>query len=335
MNLRAAPQLDHPPKTEVALIDEGLRNPGTALAPAMWAGHQVNLSAAQRRVASLPARRSLKKQWQAAWLVNAMRCMDLTSLAGDDTGGRIARLCARARRPLPPAILEGLGLSRLFVGAVCVYPAMVGHAVHALDGTGIPVASVAAGFPAGLVPLPQRLAEIRHAVEEGAREIDIVIRREYVFTQEWTRLYDEIAQMRAACGPALLKTILATGDLKSLRSVYAAAMVAMQAGSDFVKTSTGKEPVNATLCVGLVMARAIRDYFSATGHRVGFKPAGGLRFARDALGWQILMKEELGPDWLRPGLFRLGASGLAGDIERQLAHFLDGRYADSTRQAPG
>lgn len=315
------------------------RNPGMALQPAMFEGHCVNTRATERRAAGLGARRSVRKQWQAAWLINAIRCMDLTTLAGDDTPERVRRLCARARQPLGAELLDALGLregvegAALRVGAVCVYPTMVAPAVRALEGSGIPVASVATGFPAGLMPLPLRLAEIRHAVDEGATEIDIVITRAHVLAQDWAALHDEVAAMRAACGPAHLKAILATGDLQTLRNVHAAAMVAMQAGADFIKTSTGKEGVNATLPVGLVMCRAIRDYRAATGHVVGFKPAGGMKTARDALAWQILMKEELGRDWLRPDLFRLGASSMLGDIERQLDHFVTGRYAASHRHA--
>ncbi|PTE21001.1 deoxyribose-phosphate aldolase [Cereibacter changlensis JA139] len=301
----------------------------------MFEGHAVNRSAAERRTASLGARRSVKKQWQAAWLVNAIRCIDLTTLAGDDTAERVRRLCAKARQPLAPQIVEGLGLGamRLTTGAVCVYPTMVGHAVKALRGAGIPVASVATGFPAGLMPLNLRLEEIRYAVAEGAEEIDIVITREHVLTGNWHALYDEVAAMREACGEAHLKAILGTGDLQTLRNVYSASMVAMQAGADFIKTSTGKEGVNATLPVSLVMVRALRDYRDATGHRIGFKPAGGMKSAKDALNWQFLMREEMGLDWLKPDLFRLGASSMLGDIERQLEHHVTGRYAASSRHA--
>jgi deoxyribose-phosphate aldolase len=325
----------HPVPVRAAAPDSHVRNPGLPLAPEMFLGHQVNRSAAERRAASLTARRSVKKAHQAAWLVNAIRCMDLTTLAGDDTAGRVRRLCAKARRPLAAQIVEGLGIGglRLTAGAVCVYPTMVAHAVRALEGSGVPVASVATGFPAGLMPLDLRLAEIRHAVADGADEIDIVITREHVLREDWAALYDEIAAMREAVGAAHLKAILATGDLKTLRNVYAASMVAMQAGADFIKTSTGKEGVNATLPVSLVMVRAIRDYGEATGFGVGFKPAGGMKSAKDALAWQILMKEELGRPWLRPDLFRLGASSMLGDIERQLDHYVTGRYAASHRHA--
>ena len=310
------------------------RNPGTALTPAWFEDVQVNLSAAERRAATLTTRRTVKKNYQAAWLVKALQCIDLTTLAGDDTPGRVARLCAKARRPLRDDIVAALGLADAppTVGAVCVYPAMVPHAVKALEGSRIPVASVATGFPAGLTPLPQRLAEIRYAVGEGAHEIDIVIHRAQVLTQDWAALYDEVAAMREACGPAHMKAILATGDLKTLRNVYKASMVAMQAGADFIKTSTGKEDVNATLPVSLTMVRALRDYGELTGHEIGFKPAGGLKTAKDAMSWLILMKEELGRRWLEPDLFRIGASSMLGDIERQLEHHVTGRYAAATHQ---
>lgn len=311
------------------------RNPGAALTPEWFETAQVNTSAAERRAATLVTRRSVKKEYQAAWLVKALQCIDLTTLAGDDTAGRVHRLCAKAMRPLRDDIVDKLGLADRppQVGAVCVYPAMVPHAVKALRGSGIPVASVATGFPAGLTPLPIRLAEIRWAVEQGASEIDIVIFREQVLTQNWQALYDEVAAMREACGDAHLKAILATGDLKTLRNVYKASMVAMQAGADFIKTSTGKEEVNATLPVSLTMARALRDYGELTGHKVGFKPAGGLRTAKDAMNWLILMKEELGRRWLEPDLFRIGASSLLADIERQLEHHVTGRYAALTHHA--
>lgn len=309
------------------------RNPGTPLTLDWFEDVQVNLSAAERRAASLPTRRSVKKNYQAAWLVKALQCIDLTTLAGDDTPGRVQRLCAKAKRPLREDIVKGLGLAEMpTVGAVCVYPAMVAPAVKALEGSGIPVASVATGFPAGLTPLPQRLAEIRYAVEQGASEIDIVIHRAQVLLQDWTALYDEVAAMREACGAAHMKAILATGDLKTLRNVYKASMVAMQAGADFIKTSTGKEDVNATLPVSLTMVRALRDYGELTGVQIGFKPAGGLKTAKDAMNWLILMKEELGRRWLEPDLFRIGASSMLADIERQLEHHVTGRYAAATHQ---
>ncbi len=310
-----------------------LRNAGVPLQADWFDTIAVNTSAAERRAATLTTRRTVKKEWQAAWLVNAIRCIDLTTLAGDDTEDRVRRLCAKARRPLADHILAGLGLEALHTGAVCVYPTMVSAAAKALRGSGIPVASVATGFPAGLMPFDLRLAEIRYAVDQGADEIDIVITRAHVLDGNWTALYDEVAAMREACGAAHMKAILATGDLKTLRNVYKASTVAMQAGADFIKTSTGKEGVNATLPVSLVMVRALRDYGARTGFRIGFKPAGGMKTAKDAIAWEILMKEELGDDWLSPDLFRLGASSMLADIERQLDHHVTGRYAASSRHA--
>ena len=311
------------------------RNLGTPLTAEWFEDVHVNLSAAERRAATLTTRRTVKKNYQAAWLVKALQCIDLTTLAGDDTPGRVERLCAKARRPLREDIVRALGLDEAppSVGAICVYPAMVATAIKALAGSGIPVASVATGFPAGLTPLVQRLGEIRYAVAEGAQEIDIVIHRGLVLRQEWAALYDEVAAMREACGDAHMKAILATGDLKTLRNVYKASMVAMQAGADFIKTSTGKEDVNATLPVSLTMVRALRDYGERTGQQIGFKPAGGLKSAKDALAWLILMNEELGRRWLEPDLFRIGASSMLGDIERQLEYHVTGRYAASTHHA--
>lgn len=322
-----------PSRSLVAPVDR--RNPGTPLRPDWFEGIQVNLSAVERRAATLGTRRSVKKEYQAAWLVKAITCIDLTTLAGDDTPGRVHRLATKARRPLRDDLVEALGLADAppRVGAVCVYPTMVAPAVKALRGSGVPVASVATGFPAGLTPLPQRLAEIRYAVGEGAGEIDIVITRAHVLLGQWQALYDEVAAMREACGPAHLKAILGTGDLRTLRNVYKASMVAMQAGADFIKTSTGKEDVNATLPVSLAMVRALRDYGDRTGERVGFKPAGGLKTAKDALTWLILMNEELGRPWLEPDLFRIGASSMLADIERQVEHHVTGRYAAASHHA--
>ncbi|MEW5828753.1 MAG: deoxyribose-phosphate aldolase [Chloroflexota bacterium] len=306
------------------------RNPGMPLDLDWVAGAHVNKSAVERRVASLPLRRTVKKDWQAAWLLRAVTCIDLTTLAGDDTPGRVKRLCAKARQPIRPDMLARLGLDgeKITVGAVCVYPNRVADAVQALRGTDIPVASVATGFPAGQTPLPQRIAEIEQAIEAGAREIDVVIPRNFVLTGDWQALYNEIARFRQTCGEAAhMKTILATGELGTLKQVYQASLVAMMAGSDFIKTSTGKEPVNATLEVSLVMVRAIREYLERTGYKVGFKPAGGISKAKEALAWQSLMKEELGDEWLMPDLFRFGASSLLTDLERQLYHFITGHYA--------
>ena len=291
---------------------------------------RVNRSAVERRVTTLPARRSIKKDWQAAWMLRAVTCIDLTTLAGDDTPGRIKRLCAKARQPVRPDMLAALQLpdQEIHVGAVCVYPNRVRDAVEALRGTDIPVASVATGFPAGQTPLPQRVAEIEQAIEAGAKEIDVVIARTHVLTGDWQALYDEIRLFRQTCGEAAhMKTILATGDLATLKQVYQASLVAMMAGSDFIKTSTGKESINATLEFGLVMTRAIREYRERTGYKVGFKPAGGISKAKQILAWQAMLREELGVEWLMPNLFRIGASGLLTDLERQLYHFITGHYA--------
>lgn len=318
--------------TTEPITEPNLRNPGLPLALEWVRQVRVNQSAALRRTAALSGRRTVKGPYQAAWLLRAITCIDLTTLSGDDTPGRVRRLCAKARHPVRPELLEAIGFDLpLTVGAVCVYPTMVGHAVKALVGSGIPVASVATGFPAGLMPMKLRLEEIRYAVSEGAREIDIVITREHALTGNWQALYDEVAACREACGEAHLKAILATGELASLKQVYQASLVCMMAGADFVKTSTGKEAVNATLPVGLVMARAVREYLERTGVRVGFKPAGGIRTAKDALNWLILMNEELGRAWLTSELFRFGASTLLGDIERQLEHFVTGRYSATYR----
>lgn len=313
------------------------RNPGTPLDLAWIRSLRVNRSAVERRADTLPGRRTVKREWQAAWLLRAVTCMDLTSLSGDDTPGRIARLCGKARRPVRPDLLVALGADGLAirVGAVCVYHAFVEQAVEALAGSGIPVAAVSAGFPHGLNPTPQRLAEIRASVAAGAAEIDVVITRAHALTGEWGALYEEVAAFREACGGAHLKTILATGELATLRTVARASAVCMMAGADFIKTSTGKETANATVPVGLVMARLIRAYQERTGHAVGFKPAGGIRTAKQALDWLVLMKEELGPRWLEPARFRFGVSGLLTDIERQLEHFVTGRYSAGHRHAMG
>ena len=305
------------------------RNPGVPLDLDWVMGAHVNKSAVERRVATLPLRRTVKKDWQAAWLLRAVTCIDLTTLAGDDTPGRVNRLCAKAKVPIRPDMLARLGVDgeKITVGAVCVYPNRVADAVHALQGSDIPVASVATGFPAGQTPLPQRIQEIEQAVEAGAREIDVVIARNYVLTGDWQAMYDELQQFRKACGEAHMKTILATGELGTLKQVYQASLVAMMAGSDFIKTSTGKEPVNATLEVSLVMTRAIREYLERYGYKIGFKPAGGISSAKQAMAWQSLMKEELGDDWLKNDLFRFGASSLLTDLERQLYHYITGHYA--------
>jgi deoxyribose-phosphate aldolase len=311
------------------------RNPGMALDLDWVMRATANRSAVERRAATLPGRRSVKKEHQAAWLCRAITCIDLTTLAGDDTAGRVNRLCAKARQPVRADILEALGMEGLTVGAVCVYHDMVEAAVVALDGSGIPVAAVSTGFPAGLSPFHLRVAEIEESVKAGAAEIDIVISRRHVLTGNWQALYDEMRAFRAACGDAHVKAILATGELGTLQNVARASLVCMMAGADFIKTSTGKESVNATLPVSLVMIRAIRDFHEATGYRVGYKPAGGISKAKDALVYLALIKEELGDRWLQNDLFRFGASSLLGDIERQLEHHVTGAYSASWRHAIG
>lgn len=328
----AAPALASPPLLP-GLLRHGERNPGTPLEPDWVRDVRVNRSAVERRTATLGTRRTVKKAWQAAWLLRAVTLMDLTTLAGDDTPGRVRRLCAKARKPVREDLLLALGMdpASFHVGAVCVYHEMVETAVRALEGSPIPVAAVAAGFPHGLSPLPQRIQEIRASVDAGATEIDIVVTRGHVLTGNWEALYDEVRSFREACGEAHLKTILATGELATLRNVARASLVCMMAGADFVKTSTGKESANATLPVGLTMVRAVRAYAERTGYAVGFKPAGGIRTAKESLLWLTLMKEELGRPWLDPHLFRFGASSLLGDIERQLEHHVTGRYSAAHR----
>jgi len=294
---------------------------------------RANTSAVERRAQSLVTRRTVKKDWQAAWLLRAITCMDLTTLSGDDTEERVRRLCAKARQPIQEELVQKLGVESLNikVAAVCVYHTFVETARRAIEGSGIHVAAVSTGFPAGLSPLQERIAEIRRSVEAGADEIDVVITRAHVFGAKWQALYDEIAAFKNACGPAHLKVILGTGDLLTLRNVARASFVAMMAGADFIKTSTGKEATNATLPVSLIMTRAIREYAQETGMAVGFKPAGGIRTAKQSLDWLALMKEELGPSWMKADLFRFGVSGMLADIERQLEHQATGRYSADYR----
>jgi len=312
-------------------------NPGMPLETDWVDQVRVNRSAVERRAATLGTRRTVKKAWQAAWLLKAVTLMDLTTLAGDDTEGRVRRLAGKARRPVRRDLLEALGATSLpvRVAGLCVYHRYIETAREALRGSGIPVVAVSTGFPAGLSPFPTRLAEIEASIAAGADEIDVVITRAHVLQGDWPALYREVRAFREAAGSAHLKTILATGELGPLRNVYKASLVCMMAGADFIKTSTGKESVNATLPVGLVMTRAIREYRERTGCVVGFKPAGGIRTAKDAMQWMVLMKEELGNAWLEPTLFRLGASSLLADIERQLEHHVTGRYSANYRHPMG
>ena len=309
------------------------RNPGMAFNPDLFGRLRINRSAVERRAAGIGTRRSVKKQYQAAWLLMALKCIDLTTLAGDDTPGKVRRLCQKARRPVRRDILESLGVADLGLttAAVCVYHNLIETAVSELVGSGIPVAAVSTGFPAGQIPLPLKLAQVRESVAAGAMEIDIVISRGLVLTGNWQGLYDEVKAYREACGDAHIKTILATGELATLTNVAKASWVCMMAGADFIKTSTGKETVNATLPISLVMVRAIRDYYELTGYRVGYKPAGGISKAKEAINYLVLMKEELGREWLTPALFRFGASSLLGDIERQLEHQVTGSYSAGYR----
>ena len=325
----------HPPAA--AAVHAGVRNPGTPLDLDLVRRVRANRSAAERRTASLAGRRSVKKDAQAGWLLRAIATTDLTTLAGDDTPGRVRRLCGKARRPVRGDLLAALGVDpdELRAAAVCVYHRLVPAALSALEGSGVPVAAVSTGFPAGLSPLATRIAEIRESVEAGAAEVDVVITRGLALRGDWRGLHAEVAAFREACGDAHVKVILGTGELGTLGNVGKAAIVAMMAGADFVKTSTGKETVNATLPVGLVLARAVRAYHRATGFRVGLKAAGGIGTAKEALAWLVLMKEELGGEWLDPALFRIGASSLLADIERQLEHHVTGRYSAFHRHSLG
>lgn len=325
------------PAPPAAAVKTGVRNPGTPLDLGLVRRVRANRSAAERRTASLAGRRSVKNEAQAGWLLRAIATTDLTTLAGDDTPGRVRRLCGKARRPVRGDLLAALGIEpdELRAAAVCVYHRLVPAALGALEGSGVPVAAVSTGFPAGLSPLATRIAEIRESVEAGASEVDVVVTRGLALRGDWRRLHDEVAAFREACGDAHVKVILGTGELGTLANVGRAAIVAMMAGADFVKTSTGKEKVNATLPVGLVLARAVRAYHRATGFRVGLKAAGGIGTAKEALSWLVLMKEELGDAWLDPTFFRIGASSLLADIERQLEHHVTGRYSAFHRHSMG
>lgn len=309
------------------------RNEGIPFDADLFKEININRSAVERRAATITTRRTVKKEWQAAWLLKAISCMDLTTLAGDDTQSNVYRLCAKAQAPVRQDLLKAMGMkdAHIQVAAVCVYHNLVPHAVKALQHSNIPVAAVSTGFPAGKIGLKEKIKQIELSVAAGAKEIDIVVSRDLILRSEWKKLYDEVTICREACGEAHMKTILATGEIPTFTKVAKASWVSMMAGSDFIKTSTGKESVNATLPVSLVMIRAIRAYQEHTGYKTGFKPAGGIRTAKQALQWLILMKEELGNEWLQPELFRFGASSLLSDIERQLEHFVTGRYSASFR----
>jgi deoxyribose-phosphate aldolase len=314
------------------MSSQEMRNEGLPFSLQYFDNININLSAIERRAASLPGRRTVKKEFQAAWLLRAITCIDLTTLAGDDTAGNVTRLCAKALNPVRKDMLQALEFPEITVGAVCVYHNMIPDAVRALDGR-LPIAAVSTGFPAGKISLEQKIEEIKKSVQAGATEIDIVISRELVINNKWEELYREVKLCREACGDAHMKTILATGEIPTLTKVAKASWISMMAGSDFIKTSTGKESVNATLPVSLVMIRAIRDYYELTGTKIGYKPAGGIQKAKQAVDFLIMIKEELGNEWLNNSLFRFGASSLLGDIERQLEHYVTGRYSASYRHA--
>ncbi len=310
------------------------RNPGFAL-DLDWVGRvRMNRSALERRASSIGARRTVKKDYQLAWLLKAITLIDLTTLNSDDTVGRVERLCAKALHPIRSDILAALGVGKLRIlpGAVCVYHSFVATAVQALDGSGIPVAAVSTAFPHGLAPIETKLKEIEMSVAAGASEIDIVIERGMVLRGDWQGLYDQVKAFRKACGAAHMKTILGTGELATLTNIAKASLVCMLAGADFIKTSTGKEKVNASLVTSLAMIRMIRWFCDETGIEIGYKPAGGIAHTKDALNYMALMKEELGTHWLQPHLFRFGASSLLTDIERQLEHGLTGHYSADYRQ---
>ncbi|XP_075900381.1 deoxyribose-phosphate aldolase [Nelusetta ayraudi] len=309
------------------------RNEGTELDLDWVSRVKVNTQAVLSRAQELQGKKVPRNDWQAAWLLKAVSFMDLTTLSGDDTPSNVHRLCLKALQPIRRDLLQQMDMEDkgLTTAAVCVYPSRVADAVATLRAAGspLPVASVATGFPAGQTPLETRLQEVRLAVAAGASEVDVVINRSLALTGQWQAMYQELRQFRQACGSsAHMKTILAVGDLQTFTTVYRASLVAMMAGSDFIKTSTGKESVNATIPVAIVMARAIRDFHRRTGYKVGFKPAGGIRTSHESLLWLVLVKEELGFDWLSPQLFRLGASSLLADIERQIYHHATGKYAD-------
>jgi deoxyribose-phosphate aldolase len=309
------------------------RNEGIPFDADIFKDININRSAVERRAATLAGRRSVKKQWQAAWLLKALSCIDLTTLAGDDTKSNVTRLAAKAKSPVRMDVLDAMGMKdeNIQVAAVCVYHNLIKDAVKGLKGSSIPIAAVSTGFPAGNIPLKDKIKQIELSVAAGAKEIDIVVSRNLVLNSDWKGLYDEVSACRKACGEAHMKTILATGEIPTYTKVAKASWISMMAGSDFIKTSTGKESVNATIPVSLVMVRAIREYYELTGYKVGFKPAGGIGKAKQAINWLVLIKEELGNEWLTPDLFRFGASSLLGDIERQLEHYVTGRYSASFR----
>ena len=297
---------------------------------------QVNLSAVERRTASLVKRRSIKKEYQVAWLLKAITLIDLTTLSGDDTYGKVERLCEKALNPIAQNIINELSIENhsLTVGAVCVYHHLVKSAKKNLKNK-IPIAAVSTGFPAGLSSFSTRKKEIINSINEGATEIDIVINRGYVLQNDWQKLYNEVRSFKEVAKNNKIKAILGVEDLETMRNVAKASLVCMMAGADFIKTSTGKENTNANLNNSLVMLRMIREFYEFSGKRIGFKPAGGISTAKSVIEFLILIMEELGEEWLNPNLLRIGASSLLIDIERQLYHFAFGRYATKDKLAIG
>ncbi len=295
---------------------------------------KVNLSAVERRTTTLTKRRTVKKDFQVAWLLKAITLIDLTTLSGDDTFGKVDKLCQKALNPISEIILNKMkfGIENINVGAVCVYHDLVEHAKKYLKNR-IPVAAVSTGFPSGLSSYKTRKKEIQESIESGADEIDIVINRSYVLRNDWKKLYDEVSEFKNICDKKKLKAIIGVGELGTLRNVAKASMVCMMAGADFIKTSTGKEKTNANLNNSIIMLRMIREFHNITGKKIGFKPAGGISSAKNVLDYLILMYEELGEDWMNSDLFRIGASSLLIDIERQLYHYVLGRYANKEKMA--
>ena len=302
-----------------------------AHAPALPRGFELPLEPRLPRIGSIDqvavearagelAKRSIKKDAKLFALDLAIRCMDLTTLEGSDTPGKVAALCSKAVRPdptdaqIPP------------VAAVCVYPNLVPVAVERLRGSGVKVASVATAFPSGQSPIEEKLAEVRWVVEQGADEVDMVIDRGAFLSGRYAKVYDEIVRVKEACGDAQLKVILETGELGTYDNVRRASLLAMAAGGDFIKTSTGKLPSAATLPVALVMLEAIRDVYDETGRIVGFKPAGGVRTAKQAIQHLVLVNETLGTQWLTPDLYRIGASSLLNDVLMQIRKERTGAY---------
>ena len=297
---------------------------------------RINLSAIERRTSTLTKRRSVKKDYQAAWLLKAISLIDLTTLSGDDTAGKVERLCEKAKRPISLDLHDKLGLKQgdIKVGAVCVYHHLIKEAKKNLPNN-IPVAAVSTGFPAGLSSFKTRKQEITESIKNGADEIDIVINRGFVLQNNWKKLYEEVRDFKKAAKTKHIKAILGVGDLETLRNVAKASMVCMMAGADFIKTSTGKESINANLNNSLVMLRMIRHFYQMTGKKIGFKPAGGISTAKTVIEFLILVMEELGNEWINPQYLRIGASSLLIDIERQLYHFALGRYANKEKLAIG